>query len=188
MIGIIICTENENYNGIYQLNCLAEYFESKKLGDDIRHFTENYVDEESQLIKFSSYALYDSKELAEKISRHYDDTHIIIFADENESVDENLAEFIGYDVCADDYYTSPIGMGYLGETDEYDEYENEPFFDNLSNEVRYEYFKQLNDYGIFDDISPAREIAEYCSWLIDEEYDVFQGAKSFKTVKIYSAK
>lgn len=188
MTGIIICTKNEDYCGVYQLNCFAEYLEDKRLGDEVQRFMENYVDGESQLIEFSPYALYDARELAEKISRRSDDTQTIIFADKNESIDENLAEFIGYDVCADDYYTSPVGMGYLGEVDEYDKSADEPFFDNLSNEVRYEYFEQLNCYGIFDDISPANEIAEYCNWLIDDEYDVFPDAKSFRTVKIYLPK
>ncbi|MFR5876094.1 MAG: hypothetical protein ACLUFN_06355 [Eubacterium sp.] len=187
MIGIIICTENENYNGIYQLSCLAEYIDNKKIGNDVKTFMNNYVDEESQLIIFTAYSLYDAKELSEKISKKFENTQIIIFSDENESIDENLAEFIGYDVCADDYYTSPIGMGYLGEIDEFNKFEDEPFFDNLSNEVRFEYFEQLNDYGIFNDLIPAGEIAEYCNWLIDEEYDVFQGAKKFKIVKIYLA-
>jgi hypothetical protein len=191
MKAIIICHSNDEYYGIYQLNCLAEYIDNKKLKDDVESFINNYLDEETQLIKYTPYSLYDAVQLSDKITNKFDDTQVIIFSDTDEDIDESTAEFIGYDICADDYYTSVIGLGYLGEVDGYTKDEDEYFFDNLSNEVRYEYFEQLNEYGIFDEISPANELADYCNWLKSEYEDddnVLQGANNFKVVKIYLPK
>ena len=187
MTGLIICTESETYNGIGSINTLAEYLDDRKIGEEVKRFLESYVEEETQLIVPSPYAIYDAKALAEKVSKRYEATQVLLYSNEESALNAQ-AEFIGYDVCADDYYTSPIGLGYLGEIAEYDIDGDEPFFENISNEVRYEYFQQLNPYGLFDEAAPAEEIAEYCNWLCSEYADMFQGAENFKIIKIYRMK
>lgn len=186
MIGILICYDNDRYCGIGQLNCLCDYIDNKSFGDEIQAFIDSYTDEQTQLIEYGTYAVYDAEKIREKIDR-IDSCRIIVFADDDEQPNERALDFIGYDVCADDYYTSPIGMGYLTlplENAEY-YYDDLPFFTELHPSIRRDYANQLNDYRLLDSKETADEITEYCNWLVQEYDDIFSGAQEFKTVKIF---
>lgn len=183
MAEIIICSARDSYHGVYQLNSLAEYLDDKKIGSDVEGFINRYVDEDSQTIKYSPYALYDAQSIAEKIGKRFEKQRVIVYCDSDEIIDDATMQFIGYDVCSDDNYTSPIGLQYFDTGIE--QFYDEPFFDNLTPEVRDEYYCQLNSYGLFDSLDTAKEIAEYCNWLVEEYYDMFQGAENFKIVCVY---
>lgn len=188
MKGLIICTEDSIYYGAGQLNCFAEY-QAGRLELDINTYIDRYVNDDTQMIEFTPYSLYDAISLAEKIEKEYEPCRIVAFADLDEAIDEGQLEFIGYDVVADDYYTSPLGLEYLTMSLEESEFTDDlPFFENLDNEVRYDYASQLNEYQLFDDISWAEEIQEYCNFICEQYYNSFQGASDFKILKIYLKK
>ena len=196
MTGLIIYENNgSSYLGTATPNCLSDYYEHKRLGEQIQRYFDNYLDFETQLIKLSSYSIYDAKELCNELKRNHIDADIILYCDYDENPFEYTEEFIGYDVCAGDYYVSPLGLGYLKMTREEIEYmaeseltDDHPFFENLDDDVRYGYADTLNEYGLFADKEMADEIAEYCNWL-DAQYDnVFEGIGGFRVVKIYKVK
>lgn len=183
MLGLLVCVKNEEYKGVCQVVCLSDYAEDKKIGGEVQAFLDKYVDEETQLIECSAYSIYDARQLCEKIENRFgDECEVIACSDVDESVDSSL-EFIGYDSCADDYYTSVIGMGYLDASQVF--YDDEPFFEELDLGSRNDYYDKLNEYGLFDDKNDADEITDYCNYLVDEYYDMFQNAENFRTVKIY---
>lgn len=188
MNGLIICTSNKEYYGIGQLDCFAEYLEDKAVGSDIQKFIELYADSDTQQIEITPFSIYDAKILCEKISKKCEPCRVIFYCDIEEELDSYQYDFIGYDVCADDYYTSPLGMNYLNYTDDFEIFEDLPFFENISNEVRFDYARQINEFGLFDSTEPAGEIAEYCNWLCKNFDDMFYGAKDFKLIKIYLPK
>ncbi|MCM1115368.1 MAG: hypothetical protein NC397_07725 [Clostridium sp.] len=189
MKGLVIFTEENGYFGVANLSCLVEYMENDLLADDINDFYSNYINEDTQLAEISIYSVYDAIRIRDKIEENFEPCYVIAHCDLNEDMEDAQLEFIGYDVCADDYYTSPIGLEYLAISLDEAEYTGDmPFFDNLENSVRYEYNEKRNSYGIFDDKSVAKELAEYCNWLAYDYEGIFYNAKNFRAVKIYLAK
>lgn len=196
MLGLIIYENQGNeYKGIATPCCLGDYCENSKIGDSVMQYIERYIDFESQLIELDSYSIYYAKELCKQFKKIGVDADILIYCDIYETPYEYTDEFLGYDVCAEDYYTSPLGMGYLEFTSEDIEFmvdeevsDDFPFFENISNEVRYEYEQQLNRYKLFDNIETANEITEYCNYLTSQYDDIFEGLSNFKAVKIYTVK
>lgn len=196
MTGLIIYeVEGSSYLGTAAPSCLSDYCEHKKLGAMVKKYIDSYLDFETQLITLRPYSIYDAKELCAEFKKNRIDTGIILYCDCDEKPYEYTEEFIGFDVCAGDYYVSPLGLGYLEMTSEDIEYMGEseftndyPFFENLDDDVRYGYADKLNDSGLFDDKETADEIAEYCNWLSAQYDDVFEGLGDFRVVKIYKVK
>lgn len=195
MTGLIICEKQEEmYCGVGATNCLGDFCENKKVGEKVRAYIDRYIDFDSQLIALSPYSIYDAKELCSLLNKNGIETMLLLYCDTDEKPYEYTEEFIGYDVCAEDYYTSVLGMDYLTMSSEEiqymdDEFTNDfPFFENISDEVRSEYANQLNEYGLFDSIDTAGEIEEYCNWLAAQYDDIFEGLGSFKTVKMFIVK
>lgn len=196
MTGLIIYEhQSDRYKGTATPCCLGDYCENSKIGENVIQYIEQYIDFDSQLIELNPYSLYYAKELCQQFKKIGVKADILLYCDMNETLYETVDEFLGYDVCAEDYCTSPIGMGYLEFTAEDIEFmidedvsDDFPFFENISNEVRYEYEQQLNKHKLFDSLDTANEIAEYCNYLTVQYDGIFEGLTDFKPVKIYTVK
>ncbi|MCM1285098.1 MAG: hypothetical protein NC213_04760 [Acetobacter sp.] len=196
MTGLIIYeNQGSSYKGVATPCCLGDYCENSKIGDSVFQYIDQYIDFESQLIKLNSYSIYYAEALCQQFKKIGVDTGILIYCDVDEIPHESTDDFLGYDVCAEDYYTSPLGMEYLEFTSEDIEFmvdeevsDDFPFFENISNEVRHEYEQQLNKHKLFDNLETAEEIAEYCNYLTAQYDNIFEGLKNFKIVKIYAKK
>ena len=88
---------------------------------------------------------------------------IILFSDNIDVKAPESFTFIGYDICSDSEWYSPLGDGFL------DEYSNSLFFSKMSLDEFEAFQGDLNKCGLFSSPDKAAAFAKYCN-CINKEY------------------
>ena len=99
------------------------------------------------------------------------------------------AEFAGFDVVSEMFDDSPLQRGLFDEdVNKHTRETYADFFTNTDGIILREYRNNLNEFGLFDELKPAEEIAEYCTWLTDQNNDLFEGGRNYAVMKVYFVK
>lgn len=148
----------KNYKGLYRQNDLIDFSDSSDplLKKTVKWFFKNSV--EGNYMKYSEKSLFEIIRLAELLRLHGWNGDLIVFTDNySEAIPMNTV-FLGYDICADSRYYSPLGDGFIAQYDLHDD------FYSLMKKCQYlNYRNSINQYGLFSDLSSANSFSMYCN-------------------------
>lgn len=149
------------YQGLYRdNNCLDYMGISKKLKQNIEKFLKDSSN--GLFVEYNSENFKNIFELYELIRNVGWSGDLIIFGDLSNKIFEHC-ELIGYDICADSMYYSPLGDGFM------EKYKDINFFADMCVE-RFEYYKSnLQSNWLFQSFDVAYEFSQYCNH-INQKY------------------
>ncbi|MBR0137651.1 MAG: hypothetical protein IJM15_04510 [Erysipelotrichaceae bacterium] len=146
-------TMTDTYHNYLGLNTLLNLPEKcSELESDYSDnfpYTEGNAD---RLMRICSYL--ESQSIGSKLILFSDDIMV--------NVPDNFV-FIGYDICADSEWYSPLGDGFL------EEYDDSIFFSEMSLDEFKAFQSDLNESGLFSSCDKAIAFAEYCN-CINKKY------------------
>lgn len=172
-----------NYKGLYRHCNLVDFYECDNV------YLAKTIDKYFSLLKDKNYLDYTkntntiSLQLYKTIKSYGWNGDLIIFTDK---IDENIPnnfDLIGYDICADSKYYSPLGDNFL------DKYIfDSKFFSAMDNDSFKKYKKNINSSGLFNDYSIALDFAKYCN-IINKKYEyVIESEDNWRPFAIYILK
>ena len=169
-----------NYRGLYRLNNIVELTESDNLK------LRCAIDWFFSVSREGNFLAYDNENNA-RISELYSllksekwSGEIILFTDRNCVSAPVGCVLLGYDICADSKYYSPIGDGFLQRYDV-----DNPFFAEMSFLDFYGYKKDINSAGLFNTYAMALEFSKYCN-AINKKYEhAIESENNWRPFAIY---
>lgn len=176
-------TKLSNYKGLYRQCDLMNFYECDNV------YLKEIIDKYFSLLKDKNYldctenTYTISLQLYRTIKTFGWNGDLIIFTDKiSENIPNNF-DFIGYDICADSKYYSPLGDNFL------DRYIlDSKFFSSMNNDSFKKYKKNINSSGLFDDYSIALDFAQYCN-IINKKYEhVIESEDNWRPFAIYMLK
>ena len=166
------------YKGLYRQNNLIDFYYNNVFESYIEWYfsisTEgNYIQytKENEIRVIFLYKIL-------KAENWYGD--IILFTDNIDTAISTDYELIGYDVCADSKYYSPIGDGFL---ESYDT-DNVFFFEMNKNDYQ-NYKNNINDYGLFSSYDTALIFSSYCNKINNKYKHAVETEKNWRPFAIY---
>ena len=156
-----------NYLGLYTLlnlpeNCYQE-LESEYSG--------NYPYTEENVAVFMRICSYlESQSIR---------SNLILFSDDMEMKAPDNFTFIGYDICADSEWYSPLGDGFL------EEYDDSVFFNEMSLDEFKTFKSDLNKSGLFSNHDKAVAFAEYCNCINNKYPGVVETEDDWRPFIVY---
>lgn len=169
------------YRGLYRQNDLIDLYEY----DNISLIKE--IDRYFSLSNEGGYVEYTETNLSElllfyrtfKAAGWLGD--IILFTDNVYAGIPTDFELLGYDICADSMYYSPIGDGFLVSYSL-----DEKFFSEMSiNDYKF-YKENVNDKGLFQTYSAALNFAQYCNTINQKYEHVIESEDNWRPFAIYT--
>ena len=170
-----------NYKGLYRQNNIIDLTESDNL--NLRTAVDWFfsVSREGTFLAYGNennarlsvlYSLLKSEEWRGEI---------ILFTDRNNVNIPSGFVLLGYDICADSKYYSPIGDGFLQSYDV-----NNPFFAEMSFLDFNCYKKDLNGAGLFNTYATAIEFSKYCNTINGKYEHAIESENNWRPFAIYS--
>ena len=171
------------YRGIYRQNGIIDlfleesndsrfikamewYFSKSREGFYLKYTERN----ETQLI--SLYGMLRNKNW---------DGELLLFTDKTKAIIPYGYEFIGYDVCADSMYYSPIGDGFL------EDYHIEgKFFSDMNYDEYEDYKNNLNNKGLFQSYDLAIKFSKYCTNINEKHKYVIETENHWRPFVVYA--
>lgn len=172
-----------NYRGLYRQNNLIDLYEngSKYLTEFIKRYYSDSID--------GIYLQYNHKNKLQLISLYQELKHenwsgeIILFTDNTALACPDDCELIGYDICADSKYYSPLGDGFL---EVYDE--NDLFFSEMDFNIFKRYKDNINENGLFSVYYAALEFSQYCKMINDKYEHMVESENNYRPFAVFAFK
>ena len=149
------------------LNNMIEWFFSLSNGDMPIEYTKDNLNKSLHLLK----ALRDEKWQGE----------LIMFTDDTKLEIPSGFDLIGYDICADSMYYSPLGDGFL-----LSYIDNDTFFLKMSKEHYREYVNDLTEEGLFRSYEVANNFANYCNIINNQYPHIVESEENWRPFAIYA--
>lgn len=172
-------TKASNYMGLYRGTDYIDLMLSKQLERDsyISMFL-NRIDEDGKLVMNSeNYIL--SKKVYSLLLKQGWDGDIILYSDNDEPACKDTV-FLGYDICGDSEYYSPLGDAMFYEFDP-----QFPFDRNMGNELFARYKGKINSNGLFSNKEVATSLANYCVKINREFPHAVESENNWRPFAIY---
>ena len=176
-----INNEVSKYKGLYRENNLIDFYEkhNKILTNMIEWFFSKsrdgmhieYTEENMKKVVQMLNALKDEKWEGE----------LLLFTDTRELQSPFGFELIGYDICADSMYYSPLGDGFL-----ISYIQSETFFYEMSFKEYRDYANDLNNFGLFKSYVIADEFAKYCKQINSHYPHAIESEENWRPFMIWS--
>lgn len=154
-----------NYKGLYRQNNIVDLMES-----DHYNLT-SAIDWFFSVSREGSFLKYNEKN-CERLLKLYSILkeekwlgEIVIFTDCCSAIIPSGFGVLGYDICTDSKYYSPIGDGFLQSYDK-----DNPFFIEMSVSEFDCYKNDINDAGLFNTYSIALDFSKYCN-VVNDKYE-----------------
>lgn len=138
----------------------------------------NRIDEDGKLVMNSeNYIL--SKKICSLLLKQGWDGDMILYSDNDEPALKNVV-FLGYDICGDSEYYSPLGDAMLREFNP-----QFPFDRNLGSELFVHYKEKINSNGLFSNKEVATSLANYCIKINREFPHAVESENNWRPFAIY---
>lgn len=189
MTGILICDMDGEYRGIARISSIPDYFENSKIGQVLQEFLEDCVDPDTQEIIYRLNNIPKALAVADALESIGCESEVLLCCDADTNIRMTCAEFAGYDVVSETFDDSPLQRSLFDEdVKKHIREDYSDFFTNTDGIILKEYRSNINEFSLFADITPAQEIADYCTWLTDKNNDLFEGARNYAAIKVYIVK
>ncbi len=179
LLSFPVNTKASNYMGLYRGTNYIDFILSKQLESDsyISMFL-NRIDEDGKLVMNSeNYIL--SKKIYSLLLKQGWDGDMILYSDNDEPALKNVV-FLGYDICGDSEYYSPLGDAMLREFNP-----QFPFDRNLGSELFVHYKEKINSNGLFSNKEVATSLANYCIKINREFPHAVESENNWRPFAIY---
>ena len=179
LLSFPVNTKASNYMGLYRGTNYIDFILSKQLESDsyISMFL-NRIDEDGKLVMNSeNYIL--SKKICSLLLKQGWDGDMILYSDIDEPALKNVV-FLGYDICGDSEYYSPLGDAMLREFNP-----QFPFDRNLGSELFVHYKEKINSNGLFSNKEVATSLANYCIKINREFPHAVESENNWRPFAIY---
>ena len=179
LLSFPVNTKASNYMGLYRGTNYIDFILSKQLDSDsyISMFL-NRIDEDGKLVMNSeNYIL--SKKIYSLLLKQGWDGDMILYSDNDEPALKNVV-FLGYDICGDSEYYSPLGDAMLREFNP-----QFPFDRNLGSELFVHYKEKINSNGLFSNKEVATSLANYCIKINREFPHAVESENNWRPFAIY---
>ena len=179
LLSFPVNTKASNYMGLYRGTNYIDFILSKQLESDsyISMFL-NRIDEDGKLVMHSeNYIL--SKKICSLLLKQGWDGDMILYSDNDEPALKNVV-FLGYDICGDSEYYSPLGDAMLREFNP-----QFPFDRNLGSELFVHYKEKINSNGLFSNKEVATSLANYCIKINREFPHAVESENNWRPFAIY---
>lgn len=179
LLSFPVNTKASNYMGLYRETNYIDFILSKQLESDsyISMFL-NRIDEDGKLVMNSeNYIL--SKKIYSLLLKQGWDGDMILYSDNDEPALKNVV-FLGYDICGDSEYYSPLGDAMLREFNP-----QFPFDRNLGSELFVHYKEKINSNGLFSNKEVATSLANYCIKINREFPHAVESENNWRPFAIY---
>ena len=181
-IGLYSEPTNEslpNYRGLYRQNGLIDFCDSSS------HAVRKEIDWYFSNAKDGGFLGY-SKETHRRVLLLYGlltaekwPGEIIAFTDKMTAPPTGAA-LLGYDICADSRYYSPLGDGFL------EVYDRHSLFCLEMDENIFRGFQNaLNANGLFSSYAFAQEFAEYCNYVNSQHIHAIESEENWRPFSVY---
>ncbi len=189
MTGILICNMEGEYRGIARFSSIPDYYENAEIGPELQEFVEECVDPETQEIIYRLNNIARALTVADLLTSIGCGSEVLLYCDTQTDIRMLCAEFAGFDVVSEMLDDSPLERGLFDEDVNKNKRETfADFFTNTDGIILRDYRSNVNEFVLFDELKPAEEIAEYCTWLTDQNNDLFEGGRNYKALKVYFVK
>lgn len=118
-------------------------------------------------------------ELYQSLKREKWDGDLICFTDDKR-VEIPGFTMVGYDVCADSMYYSPVGDGFLTQYNRYPD-----FYTDMSLETYSIYRDNLNEKWLFNSYEMAMKFSEYCNHINKKNLHCIESQDNWRPVAIH---
>ncbi len=182
-IGFYAEPTNENmlmYKGLYRQNGLIDISTSKNryLNKGIKWYFRSSI--EGNFMEYSEENKQRLLLMYEILKTEQWQGEIIIFTDNFDVEIPSNCKFLGYDICADSKYYSPIGDGFL------ETYDTDSVFFSEMHISDFEcYKKNINMRGLFSTISKALEFSNYCNMMNEKYNHAVETEKNWRPFALY---
>ena len=155
-----------NYLGLYTLLDLPERCSELELEySDNFPYTEGNADRLMRICR-----CLESQSISSKL---------ILFSDNMAVNAPDSFAFIGYDICADSEWYSPVGDGFLKE------YDNSVFFSEMGLDEFIAFQNDINESGLFSSHDKAVAFAEYCNCINNKYPGVVETEDNWRPFIVY---
>ena len=173
--------EVSKYKGLYRENELIDFCEKSNsiLTNMIEWFFSQSRD--GMHIKYTEENMNKMVQFLDMLRDEKWKGELLLFTDDRELEIPFGFELIGYDICADSMYYSPLGDGFLTSY-----IQSETFFNEMSLENYRDYAKNLNNFGLFKSYVVAEEFAKYCNKINSLYPHTIESEENWRPFMIYS--
>lgn len=169
-----------HYKGLYRQNDLLEFFEghSYQLSKMMKWFFGHSQD--GTHIEYSDTNLTKTLQILNLLRNEKWYGELMLFSDAGAVSVPSGFELVGYDICADSKYYSPLGDGFLLSYNQ-----NEKFFEAMSFDKYLQYSCDINDFGMFSSQIIATDFAKYCNWINSRYPHIVESEDNWRPYAIY---
>lgn len=172
--------ELPKYKGLYRQNDLVDFCERQN--DVLTNMVEWFFEQSTDGMNIEYTEANENKtiQLLRLLRDEKWDGELVLFTDENNLQVPFGFELLGYDICADSMYYSPLGDGFLASYAP-----NETFFFEMSFEDYREYRNDLNEVGLFNSYVIADNFSQYCNRINNHYSHVIESEENWRPVAIW---
>lgn len=171
-------TDVKGYLGLYGGSFLIDYMKKNNSLDKlINWFFEKSRD--GQDMEYNEENLKKIVELRHNIKREKWEGNILCFTDDKQ-IKIPDSTMIGYDICADSMYYSPLGDGFLMEYNKYPE-----FYSDMSFEMYSKYRDNINDKWLFSSYEMAMNFSKYCNHINKKHFHCIESEDNWRPFAIF---
>ena len=170
--------EVKGYLGLYRGNFIVDYMKNNnRLYNLINSFFEISVN--GQNLVYNEKNRKNIVELYQDLKREKWGGDLICFTDDRRVEIPNFT-MVGYDICADSMYFSPIGDGFLMQ------YNRLPdFYTDMSLEMYSMYRENINEKWLFNSYEIAMNFSEYCNHINEKHRYCIESQDNWRPVAIH---
>ncbi len=150
--------EIKRYSGLYRGNEMIKYAKSGKVLSAMlnRFFA---TSRNGQDVDYNETNKKMIVELYNSLKKENWDGDLVLFTDDGD-IEMPGFSFVGYDICADSMYYSPLGDGFL---ERYNKYPL--FYSDMPRETYSIYKNDLNENQLFGSLDVAEAFSNYCNYI-----------------------
>lgn len=168
----------QGYLGLYRESFAVDYMENNnRLHKLINSFFEKTRD--GQTVNYSEENRKNIVELYLSLKRENWEGSLLCFSD-NEQVEISDFKLLGYDVCSDSMYYSPLGDGFLMQYNRYPE-----FYTDMSFEMYCMYKDNINHAWLFNSYETAMNFSQYCNHINKKKLHCIESGENWRPFAIY---
>ena len=170
-----------SYRGLYRCNNLIDICESNSLcvKKDIEWYFRASI--EGNYLEYTDNNMKRLLQLYQKLKGQKWEGDLVLFTDKVKALAPMNFKFLGYDICADSRYYSPIGDGFLTEYNE-----GMLFFSEMNIAQYRTYRNSLNDNYLFTSYAVALQFSRYCSYINEKYEHSVESENNWRPFAIYS--
>jgi len=168
------------YKGLYRENGLIDFCEgyTNNLIQMVKSFF--LAAQDGMHIEYSDKNLKKALKLWTMLCGQKWQGDLLLFSDSCDFSVPVGFSFLGYDICADSRYYSPLGDGFLSSYAQ-----DELFFRGMSIRKYAEYVRDLNDACLFKTRIIADDFSNYCNWINHQYPHIVESEEGWRPYAIY---